>query len=670
MVISAVALGLVALVVLGALLQAARTEYQDDAARSALVRTYILLALPLGPMYTGFFFFFDAPWAALAPALFFGAAGGAGILAKLGKGRAAATLLVYGIWICPIWAALCTGGSFSSLVIWMAPAPFMGGPLIGRGASVVLATGAVVMVMLMSVLPDLPPGLVEMTAEPGRTLLSALCGMTAIALLGMYGYSTTRTYYENALELEARNDALTETTACLEVAGDDMRRVLDNVAQGLLTLDAEGNVRGEWSAMVERWLGVPKAGTPFWTLLERQVPDTAAMFEMGFDDLEMDIMPAAVTLDQMPSRATVGSRQLAFALQAMDGGYLLVISDITDAVERQRVEAAQKQVLALVRRFQADRPGTRLFIREVDGLINRLPSGLPAQLKRDLHTVKGNAGIYGLKDLALRCHDLEDELATGGSVPDVQLRELASVWGALKADFETFAGPERPDEVAVPKSELEALRAHARTHAPYAKIERIIESLSWQPATVPLNRLAEQAERLALSLDKSELHVRVEGAGVRLDPNRFGPLWSVLIHAVRNAVDHGIEDVETRRSLGKPDGGQLTLELHGSHEEVVIEVADDGRGIDWRAVAESAQAHGLPFENRTDLEDALFSNGLSTKQDVTAISGRGIGTSALRDAVQRMGGRVEVESEASIGTRIRCIVPLRGQLGRQLSQAC
>jgi sensor histidine kinase regulating citrate/malate metabolism len=94
---------------------------------------------------------------------------------------------------------------------------------------------------------------------------------------------------------------------------------------------------------------------------------------------------------------------------------------------------------------------------------------------------------------------------------------------------------------------------------------------------------------------------------------------------------------------------------------VVIEVADDGRGIDWNALRDRARAAGRPSVTRDDLIAAMFSDGISTRPDVSETSGRGVGLAALRDACTRLGGSVEVESEPGLGTRFRFKLPLERQ---------
>jgi two-component system chemotaxis sensor kinase CheA len=127
---------------------------------------------------------------------------------------------------------------------------------------------------------------------------------------------------------------------------------------------------------------------------------------------------------------------------------------------------------------------------------------------------------------------------------------------------------------------------------------------------------------------------------------------------VRNALDHGIEPAEARTAAGKPAHGKLRLSARIDNDALEIECADDGRGIDWPRVREKAKERGLPHATEADLVNALFSDGLSTAESVSDISGRGVGMSAVRDAVHRLGGSIGVVSKRGTGTTWRFRFPL------------
>jgi len=159
-------------------------------------------------------------------------------------------------------------------------------------------------------------------------------------------------------------------------------------------------------------------------------------------------------------------------------------------------------------------------------------------------------------------------------------------------------------------------------------------------------------------LGKPNLEIEVSDRGVRIPGERFDGVWSAFVHAVRNMVDHGIEPADARAVAGKPELGRITLETTVGDGELRLAIADDGAGIDWERIAAKARSLGLPVETRAQLEEALFASGVSTRVEVSDVSGRGIGMDALRAACREHGGRVEVESERGKGTRFTCVLPV------------
>jgi two-component system chemotaxis sensor kinase CheA len=164
-------------------------------------------------------------------------------------------------------------------------------------------------------------------------------------------------------------------------------------------------------------------------------------------------------------------------------------------------------------------------------------------------------------------------------------------------------------------------------------------------------RLAEQGRALAKRLGKGELDISIEGNGVRLDPDTWTPFFSVLTHVVRNSIDHGIEPTGEREAVGKAAFGRLSFSARAGDNSLTLELADDGRGIDWDAIAAKAKEAGMPYRSHADLFNALLSDGISTKQECTDVSGRGVGLSAVRQRIDGMQGKLEVQSVRGKGTR-------------------
>jgi two-component system chemotaxis sensor kinase CheA len=277
---------------------------------------------------------------------------------------------------------------------------------------------------------------------------------------------------------------------------------------------------------------------------------------------------------------------------------------------------------------------------------------------RELHTLKGNAGILGLTSIARHCHELEGRLIEECRRLEPHERAaLSQLWEALEQRLRPLLG-ETDGRIQLSLLEYnEALRAVAN-HEPYSQLASRMSAWVDEPTEKRLSLFADQARALAERLHKRELSVQVDDAGMRLPRQRLTEFWSTFVHVIRNAVDHGIESPDERRAAGKPENGLVTLSTKLEKSMVAVRVADDGRGIDWVRVSERAKANGLPHQTREDLEHALFCDGISTKEVATEISGRGVGLSAVRSVVTRMGGSIQIRSASGRGTELTFLFPL------------
>lgn len=446
----------------------------------------------------------------------------------------------------------------------------------------------------------------------------------------------------------------------LDQRNRDMQRILDNVDQGLLSLARDGSIDAEYSAVVETWFGSVPPGTKLAELLKRIDTRAAEWLELGWEALVDDILPIEVTIDQLPKRISGGDRHYSLAYQVVGepdvwDRIMVIVTDVTDALERDAGEAQQREIVAVFQRAMHDRDGVRTTIRELALMVDDLESGaldVPTE-RRLLHTVKGNAALFGLASVSELCHELEGALLQ----PDQRLsahdrEQLAARWRNTASQIAPLLGEASSDRVFVDVADATRLANAIERGGDTRDVARTLRSWLREPVRASFARIEDHARAVAERLGKSGLTVTIDDGDVRLDHQDWAPFWSALTHVVRNAIDHGIEPPSERKERGKTVGGELRLcaSEHGGRLDIVV--SDDGRGIDWDLVANKARARDLPHSSRAHLVEALFVDGFSTRDDVTTVSGRGIGMSAVRSAAARLGGQVHVESEPGAGTRI------------------
>ena len=459
-----------------------------------------------------------------------------------------------------------------------------------------------------------------------------------------------------------------ERTDELAEKNRDMRLVLDNVDQGFVTLSVDGRFTGEPSRAVALWFGAIQHSATFWEYLERSSGQFAVGFELAWAQLSEGFLPTEVCLAQLPERLSIGERTWSFRYlpfhrnQELEG-VLVVIADISERLLREREDAEHMELMQAFKRLMQDRAGFEVFLRESGQLLDtiwerRLDSDT-LQLKRALHTLKGNAASMGLSVITQLCHTLEDELAESGELAKGTLEALSSRWTAICDHLVSSGNLTGARAIEVPEEEFSEV-VQKLERGGNAQFELLQQVLSWraEPVEKPFRRLADQARALARRLGKGEVEIEIAAGGIRLDSDVWSPLFSELIHLVRNAVDHGLETPDAREEHGKRRQSTLSFRARNSGGQLAFEIGDDGAGIDWSAIARRAQSQGLPHSTEAELFDALCADGVSTRAVVTSTSGRGVGMGALRERIRVMHGRLEVKTALGVGTTWLITFPL------------
>jgi two-component system, chemotaxis family, sensor kinase CheA len=236
-------------------------------------------------------------------------------------------------------------------------------------------------------------------------------------------------------------------------------------------------------------------------------------------------------------------------------------------------------------------------------------------------------------------------------------------------------------EMVVAKNALPYLAARAEERygvreiareikAQYGVINRIAEEMQdaiMQVRMLPVSFVFQRFPRLVRDIANKlgkEVRLIMEGESTEADKNIIEALADPLIHLVRNSLDHGLESPEQRRAAGKPPEGRLTISARQESDRVLIEISDDGRGIDPDVIRHKAYEKGIideaALERLNDQEaiNLIFAAGFSTAEQVTDLSGRGVGMDVVRNAIARVHGSIDLRSRVGEGTRLRLSLPL------------
>ena len=221
---------------------------------------------------------------------------------------------------------------------------------------------------------------------------------------------------------------------------------------------------------------------------------------------------------------------------------------------------------------------------------------------------------------------------------------------------------EEIDEGSTDQSRLEKLRAGLiQLERNTRELQESVMRIRMLPISYVFNRVPRIVHDLSKKLDK-QVNVNMTGENTELDKTVLEKIGDPLVHLIRNALDHGIENPETRQANGKPEIGTINLNAYHQGGNIIVEIKDDGAGLDKDKITNKAIDRGLidADDEVTDeqIYDLIFHAGLSTAEIVSDVSGRGVGMDVVRKNIKSLGGNIEVKSVKGEGTSFTIRLPL------------
>ncbi len=306
----------------------------------------------------------------------------------------------------------------------------------------------------------------------------------------------------------------------------------------------------------------------------------------------------------------------------------------------------------------------RVDSRRIDNLLNLVSetvinkatfNQISARFGELMGSLQGSQGKFrdGIKDLFDDLPDYLSAIQSGKSAKEIR-KEIVEKYGFLYQTFEGFE-TDLKNDVAKFRSTAQNL----------GRITGELQEGVMRIRMVPISQIFSRFPRLVRDLTKSlnkKINLAIEGEETELDKSVIEDLLDPLMHSVRNAIDHGIELPEERAAAGKSEEGTVLLKASNEGNMIVIEISDDGKGIDVEAVRAKAIERGLihPSKVLTDIEafNLIFDAGFSTAKKVTNISGRGVGLDVVKRQIEKLNGSVTVSSQKGKGTRFTIKLPL------------
>jgi signal transduction histidine kinase len=480
-----------------------------------------------------------------------------------------------------------------------------------------------------------------------------------------------------------------------------LSEILNHLPQGLVKISSEGLVSNDYSVQCTKFFQRDNmAGCLFHELAfpddEKKQKTWAENLSLLFSESNMSF-EACASLLQSEFSLGEGAEKREFTMtyspcRNLQGKIVAVDIGIVDVtiekqLERKNQEIRQRQdrltkitqnpesyinFLALADEVYLDAEN---FARQVKDKGSASVQTRIAQLMRQLHSLKGISGVYSLGALKSVVHEIESLVGqfngTADDRPEVLLL-LEKKLGEFKSEKERAQEMfnEIPSDlrrrligVVFSQFEFESLK-ELSSKGDFGGIEKLLVSIETVDAKRLIGQWPQEAEQIATTLGKS-VQFNVAGEGGRVSKALFTELDKVLIHLLRNGIDHGVEMPDDRLKAGKPAQGRITAMIDVSDTEFFMSVEDDGRGIHPAALAERArqkdsldQALVAKYVAQGEEWKILLMPGFSTATEVTDLSGRGVGLDAVANLVERLGGSLVIESSFGEGTCFIITIPI------------
>lgn len=482
-----------------------------------------------------------------------------------------------------------------------------------------------------------------------------------------------------------------ERTIELSEANLLLKTVLDSLGQGILVFDPSGTCLPIYSKVCRTILEVEPGGRNINDVLRLAGEDESSFQswrEAVFGEMLdfEDLIPLApnqfkhsrglhITLNYNPLRDEGGALH----------GVVVVATDITSEMEAKLEAARERQSVRKIVQVARHREAFARFITDSRELLRRMNHASSMDLEdvaRGLHTLKGGAATFSLDEIVSSCHALEEQLKRCPAQPQARagfFKQVEEESGRIHTQLDgeiaaltELLGPldmQGVRVVEVPKDKFAAWGARLLNASDMREARTVGMEIVRECHEKPIGELIQPLEpalrSLAESMGKSLSDFRIEGGDVRAPVASIQSLMSSLVHAYRNAVDHGLETPDERRESGKSPAGTIGTRVREYNEEgrdwLCIEIYDDGRGVDPSRVRKKVAQLGLSDwadQSDDDVIQAILRSDLSTAEKVTEISGRGVGLSAVAQEARKLGGSVRVHSDPGLGMRLEIRVPI------------
>lgn len=515
------------------------------------------------------------------------------------------------------------------------------------------------------------------------------------ALISLEGHAEDRTFRIDSRGFDGVFlDTLEKFNQALDVSAYEKHKIqamLESLGQGIFIFDSKGKIEDGFSKACSDIFGQDLKGKTFFEILKLEQTQASSVQEwidiiyqemLDFDDL------ALAGPSQFHKNQDKHIELEYKAVRGADGKISKIVCIATDKTQEILMKEKAESDAAYVKSITTllkDKNSFMDFKEEFSSNIELVKKELSVKdpdinsIFRAMHSIKGGAATFGLLDIQKLAHSLEDDFSAIRDL-DIELREaelesqinrfhqeineLTSLLESFLKENESIIGStsERTKEVSV-----DALENFLVTNLSSSEQEKAREAFTqefiFESLTETFKQYNKAIEQVCETLNK-EARLEVEESDFRYPISKIKPLLGALVHAFRNAVDHGLEDPDEREMLDKPREGLVKVSFSKKDDRIKISISDDGGGIDPKKIAVLAYKKGLILKDeiasktKEELIQYVLKPNFSSKEEVSEVSGRGVGLDAIKYEASKLGGNAWLQSELGMGTTLMITLPV------------
>lgn len=482
----------------------------------------------------------------------------------------------------------------------------------------------------------------------------------------------------------------------IEQKNASIKNLLDNAGQGFLFFGKDFLISEEQSKECDKIFGYATGNQNILAVLKEFISDDIIRnMQDAFEHVfrEPDPIRNKIYLSILPGEVIINHKHIKAEYKVItqgDKSIMIILTDITEKKALELKNREEKNNVKLIIRAISCKPE---ILDALEYLHDLFPAGFNDLLNsgRDkktilqliyqiIHTMKGDFSLNSLHHTSEQLHLLEDSLTKMvlniDSISPDDIRQFLSGINAdniLAKDIEIISealGPqyfEKDDTFQVSKQRLLDIQETIKTifrDEDQRIILDLLDSLFYPNIKEIIRNYNDYTKAVAKKLGKYIGDFKIAGQDIYLNKNIYAEFFKSLVHIFRNIADHGIEYPDERLNSGKTEYGKITCYIEMQENRLILDIADDGSGIDSDAIRNKAVEKGFYSADEIanlsteQILGVIFMDDFSTKSTADLLSGRGVGLAAVRTAVEKLGGSIKVETETGKYTNFEFTIPV------------